>query len=186
MYYVVIFLLILVLVFFIYIVIINVTKVKHYDILKQGRQIKEKIKANRKKIKAITNAIAKDKDESAYELDSYDKKLEQFKLEAAVIAENKQEALTIFENDTQKLVAKEIRDRRIPALLKLQEEYKDIEMKISVGEDAIKELNLVISTKYETYLGKEFIRPDKLTDLITIMEEGDAATVSEAIAFYKA
>lgn len=186
MYFAFIFLIMVILVFLIYIIILNTTKVRHYGVLKEGRQIKEKIKANHKKIKAITNVIAKDKDESAYELDSYDQKLSQFKLEAAAIAENKQEALTIFENDTQKLVAKEIHDRRQPVLEKLKQDYKDVELKLGLGEDAIKELTLVIATKYETYLGKEFIRPDKLTDLITIMDEGDASTVSEAIAFYKA
>lgn len=186
MYFAFIFLIAVIVVFFIYILILNTTKVKHYGVLKEGRQIKEKIKANHKKINAITNVISKDKDESAYELDGYDEKLAQYKLESAAIAENKQAALTTFENDTQKLVAREIQDRRMPALDKLKQEYKDVEMKSGLGEDAIKELTLVISTKYETYLGKEFIRPDKLTDLITIMDEGDAETVSEAIAFYKA
>lgn len=44
---------------------------------------------------------------------------------------------------------------------------------------------LQITNQYASYLGEEFCREDKLSDLIAIMEEGQAATVSEAINFYK-
>lgn len=43
----------------------------------------------------------------------------------------------------------------------------------------------MITNKYETYLGKDFCTEEKLSDLISIMEEGSASTVSEAIKVYK-
>ena len=39
--------------------------------------------------------------------------------------------------------------------------------------------------KYAAILGEDLCRQDKLEDLIAIMQEGQANTVSEAIAVYK-
>lgn len=185
LYYVIIFAVCIILFFLLYIVIMNHTKVKYRDTLLEGRKIKEKIKANNKKIKAITNSIAKDKDESQYELHDFDEKLQSLHEEAENIASTKQQALKVFENETQKVIIDEIQKRRISALNTLKEKYKENEEQCSLGEAAIQEQALMINQQYETYLGKDFMKLECLEDLITIMEEGDAKTVSEAIAFYK-
>ena len=44
---------------------------------------------------------------------------------------------------------------------------------------------LLIANKYAAILGEDLCRQDKLEDLIAIMQEGQANTVSEAIAVYK-
>jgi hypothetical protein len=44
---------------------------------------------------------------------------------------------------------------------------------------------LYISNKYAKYIGEDLCKEDKLSDLITLMEEGQADTVSEAINLYK-
>lgn len=183
--YVIIYAIFIVLFFIIYIIIINNTKVKYRDTLIEGRKIKEKIRANHKQIKAITNSVTKDKDESKYGLDDYDRKLKELQDEASNIATSKQEALTIFENETQKVIIDEIQKRREGALNALEEKYQDVEEKSALGEEAVAKQKVFINQHYEAYLGKDFMKLDKLADLISIMEEGDAETVSDAIAFYK-
>ncbi len=42
-----------------------------------------------------------------------------------------------------------------------------------------------IVNNYGAILGKEFCNPDRVEDLISLMEDGSADTVSEAIAAYK-
>lgn len=186
LYYVIIFAVCIILFFLLYILIMNHTKVKYRDTLLEGRKIKEKIKANNKKIKAITNSIAKDKDESKYELHDFDEKLQSLQEEANNIVAAKQQALKEFENETQNIIIDEIQKRRMSALNALKEKYKENEKQCSLGETAIQEQALRINQQYETYLGKDFMKAECLSDLITIMEEEeDVHTVSEAIAVYK-
>ena len=53
----------------IYFVLYTRTKVKHGDIIKQARSIRDKMKANDRQADAIKVSINKDKDESSYNLD---------------------------------------------------------------------------------------------------------------------
>ena len=183
-FYLLIFTICMFLFFVIYVVILNTTKVKHRDTLQEGRTVKDKIKANHKKIKAITNAVTKDKDESQYGLHEYDEQIAELNKLLDDIAKQKQEALTDFENSKKKIVIEEIKKRRNDALMILKNKQKEIEEQRSLGEQAIKEQNLIINKKYEVYLGKDYMSIPILDDLIQIMEAGDADTVSEAIAYY--
>ena len=183
-FYLLIFTICMFLFFVIYIVILNTTKVKHRDTLLEGRKVKDKIKANYKKIKAITNAVTKDKDESQYGLHEYDEKLEELQGVLDEVAHQKQEALTDFENNKKKVVVEEIRKRRNEALLVVKNKQKELEEKCAQGEQAVQEQSLIVSEKYEVYLGKEYMKIPILQDLIDIMEAGDADTVSDAIAYY--
>ena len=48
----------------------------------------------------------------------------------------------------------------------------------------ISKLEMEITDKYEQFLGKKFLDEEKLSDLIAIMEDGSAKTVSGAIKVY--
>ncbi len=176
---------VIVIVFVLYFLMFNITKLKHRDTLRDGRKIRDKVKANKKNIKAIKNAISKDKDESGYDLNKYDKKIQDLDDEADVISRNKQEALTIFENETKNIIIDEINHRRLDKVHKMKSDHKKREVAIHELEGQISELGRGITNQYESYIGKEFCTADKLTDLITLMEEGTADTVSQAIAAYK-
>ena len=52
-------------------------------------------------------------------------------------------------------------------------------------ETMVKEKRLFITDTYETYLGKEFLVPDKLEELRKILEEGAASNLSEAMDLYR-
>lgn len=169
----------------IYFIVFNLTKVKHRDDILEGRKTRDQIKANEKAMKAIRNSIAKDKDESVYNLTRYDKKINQLEEEGNKISDSKKEALKDFEKTTRKVLTDEIENRRKEKLNELQEELKRTEEEISSVDSSISELELTITNKYSTYLGKEFCTEEKLSDLISIMEEGAADTVADAIRVYK-
>jgi hypothetical protein len=67
----------------------------------------------------------------------------------------------------------------------MKQEKKDLEEQIGKAEEAHSEKSLAITNQYASYIGEEFCKKDKLEDLIALMEEGTASTVSEAIAAYK-
>ena len=170
---------------FLYVLILNGVKVRHYETLKEGRIIKDKIAANKRQMRAIRNKISKDKDDSQYGLDKYDDKLAELDEELKDISLEKQDAMTAFENETKQLLTDEVNDRRLAKLERMKEDFEVLEDNISVLEEDIKASTIAVANNYGAILGKEFCTSNKVADLISLMEDGTADTVSEAIAAYK-
>ncbi|MBQ9608635.1 MAG: hypothetical protein IJV15_04220 [Lachnospiraceae bacterium] len=169
----------------IYFAVYSTTKMRHSEILKEARAIRDRVKANNKHAEAIRNSITKDNDESKYNLSSYDKKIDELDKEADKISDEKQAALKLFEQDTKQVITDEINGRRLPELDRMKSEKKELEEKITLGEKKYSEKVLQITNKYARYIGEDLCKEDKLSDLISLMEEGQADTVSEAINLYK-
>lgn len=169
----------------IYILVLNHVKVKHYPVLQEGRVIKDKIAANKRQMRAIRNTINKDKDDSQYGLDKYDDRLAELEEELKDISTEKQDAMTAFENETKQLLTDEVNDRRLAKLERMKEDIETLEENMSVLEEDIKASTIAVANNYGAILGKDFCTPTKVADLISLMEDGTADTVSEAIAAYK-
>ena len=169
----------------VYFSIYSSTKMRNIELLKETRAIRDRIKANDKHAEAIKNSISKDQDESYYNLSSFDKKLKELDKEADSISDEKQDALKLFEADTKQVITDEINGRRLPELERLKAEKKELENKIAQGEKKYSDKVLYITNKYARYIGEDLCKEEKLSDLISLMEEGQADTVSEAINLYK-
>lgn len=176
---------VIVIVLGVYFLVFNLTKVKHKETIAEGRQIRNQILANEKNIKAIKNAINKDKDESQYGLGAFDAKIEQFQSEMDAIAGEKQAALKEFEKKTKAAITDEINTRRLPKLEDMKKQAEAIEDERYQIEAQIKEVSIGITNKYTKYLGKNICKEEVLNDIIHIMETEQIETVSEAIAIYK-
>lgn len=169
----------------IYVILLNRIKLKHYATLKEGRIILDQIAANKRQVKAIRNKINKDKDDSQYGLEKYDERLESLEQELEQISREKQDAMTVFENETKQVLIDEVNARRLARLEKMKEDIEKMEKHMAVLNDDIQNSKLAIVNNYGAILGKEFCTPAKVEDLISLMEDGTADTVSEAIAAYK-
>lgn len=169
----------------IYVIIFNIVKVKNYDTLKEGRHIRDEIEANKRQMRAIKNKINKDKDDSQYGLDKYDDKLLELDEELNEISREKQDAMTAFENETKPVLINEVNDRRLPIIDDMKARLHKLEEDISLLDDDIKNSSLAVANNYGAILGREFCTSEKVDDLISLMEDGTADTVSEAIAAYK-
>ena len=174
-----------VLLLLIYFAIYSRTKIKHMDALTQARSIRDKMIANKRQAKAIRHSISKDHDDSQYNLDAYDEKLDNLDAEADAIGKEKQEALRTFEEETTAMITEEINNRRLPALEALKEEKANLENEVAAEEKRFSDQTLLVANKYAAVLGEDLCRQDKLEELIAIMQEGQAETVSEAIRVYK-
>ena len=170
--------------FIIYFIIFNLTKVRHRDTILEGRKYRDKIRACEKQVDAITNKIYKDKDESVYNLQKYDAKIDALEKDGDNISDQKLAALNQFENNTRQVIEDEIRERRNGKLQNYRTEAEKLENQVASLEDAISKLEMEITDKYEQFLGKKFLDEEKLSDLIAIMEDGSAKTVSGAIKVY--
>lgn len=170
---------------FIYILMLNKTKLKCYSTLTEGRNIRDKIAANKRQMKAIRNKINKDKDDSQYGLDKYDEKLAELEEELNQISIEKQDAMTAFENETKQVLTNEVNDRRLGSLEQMKADLEALEEQMAVLEEDIQNSALAIANNYGAILGKDFCTPAKVADLISLMEDGTAETVSEAIVAYR-
>lgn len=183
--YVVIGLSIIIFEFIVYFIVFNMAKVRNLDVVREGRQIRNKVRANDRQIRAIRNSITRDKDESVYNLEKYDDRLKELEEEREDISNRKIEAIKVFENETKQVIVAEITSRRQPKIDSLKEELKSLEEKINAMESKLADMRSHLTDSYVTFLGKDLCTEEKLTDLISIMEEGTASTVSGAIEVYK-
>ena len=163
----------------------NKVKLQHYETLTEGRNLKDQIAANKRQMKAIRNKINKDKDDSQYGLEKYDTKLEELDEELNQISQEKQDAMTVFESETKQILTNEVNDRRLGKLEQMKASIEEMEERMTVLDEDIQNSSLAIANNYGAILGKEFCTPSKVADLISLMEDGTADTVSEAIAAYK-
>jgi hypothetical protein len=161
------------------------TKDKHGDAVRQVRKIRNNLSLNKKKQKKIEKKIITDRDESPYGLDKFNEELQELDQEFSAIANQKKEALAAFENTTKTVISEEIKSRNQEELTNLKQEYDKVYSNIKIAEDNIKTLSLEIASKYEAYLGKEFIIVERLNALSELMTQNNLTTISEAIAEFK-
>lgn len=169
----------------IYFVIYNSTKLAYRDTIEQGRNIWDKIKANKRQVEVIKNSISKDKDESQYKLGAFDKQMEELDEELETLGQEKLKSLKDFDENTTEVITDEIKGRRLAKVNELKEEMKNVEEKISKAESMYSDQAMLVSKEYAIYLGEDLCTYDKIGAIIKVMEEGNIDTVSSAIAAYK-
>lgn len=180
-----IFAIIFILFMILYFIVYNNTKGRHGEVLRDARAIRDKIKINDKRVDAIRVSINKDKDESVYDLDSFDHQLDKIDKEADAIGKEKKKALSNFEDETKQIITDEINNRRMPALLALKAQKVELDNHITDAEKKYSDKVLQITNKYAKYLGEDLCKQEKLSDIIALMEEEQIETVSEAIALFR-
>lgn len=168
-----------------YMTINNKTKMAYGEALKNGRNIRDQIHGNRKKIKVITSTIVKDRSESVYNLEKYDDEIAQIEQELSDITTKKRDALSTFEKVTKTIISDEIAGNgkaKIDQITVNLQQASDQLKQISAQN---KEKNLEISDRYESYLGRENLTEQRIDALADIMKNGTAMNITEAIQMMK-
>ncbi len=168
-----------------YILVNNRTKVRHQGSLRKGRGIRDIMKANNRKIRAITHSIKRDRDEAVYNLEKYDDEIAQIEQDLADITDKKKEALNTFDKVTRTIISDEIAGNSKERLIKLEEDYEAAAANKKEAEIRVKEQTLFINDSYGSYIGMEFMIPEKLDELADMIRLGRASSISEAEALYK-
>lgn len=168
-----------------YVLISNRTKMHHQAALKEGRAIRDVIKSNNKKIRVITSTIRRDRDEAVYNLEKYDDEISRLEQELADIANKKKEALNTFDKVTKTIISDEIANSSRERIEKMETDLAQILSDSRTVEAQIKEKTLYIIDNYESYVGKEFMIPERLDELADLIRVKKAATISEAESLYR-
>ena len=153
--------------------------------LKRGRDIRNHLRANQKKIKVITRTIQKDGSEDLYDLEKYDDEIACVEQELSEIASRKKDALGTFENVTKTIISDEIIASHKDKLDRLRQELDEVSANLRNLESSIREQNIRIADTYGPYLGREFLQPEKLAQLSRIIQAGSASNITEAIKIYQ-
>ena len=169
-----------------YLMVGNRIRTHYQDVLKKGREIRNLLRANHKKIHVITRTIQKDGNEALYDLEKYDDEIACASQELSEIAERKKDAVSNFENVTRTIISDEIEGNRREEMLALEEEIKELSAQLHSLEDSIRDQNIHITDTFGPYLGNEFLEPDRLSELSKLIQSGSAANITEAITLYKA
>lgn len=164
-----------------YVVILNVTKGAHKDMFSEIKGLRAEIRANRRDMAKIARRIRKDKDESEYNLDRFDDEMKDITDEIHSILEEKKAALIDFEKDAKLVLADGIREKYSEEL-DGQKKYLETTREEQRTADArAKELSLLITKKYEPYLGKENLALDIIDQMEARLDSGAAKTIGEAL-----
>ncbi len=158
----------------------NQIKVRHLDALKKGRENRNAVAANKKKIKAIKNAIKKDKNEEMYGLEKFDREIQKLEQDKVDIANQKQEALTNFENSGKVLITQEITENNQERISQLESDYNHSSEQLAEYRDRQRKTAMILAERFEPLLGKEFMQEEKLDALIQAISSGQAANITEA------
>lgn len=169
----------------IYISISNRTKLKYMETLRDGRDDRDKLRALNKQIKKVTSSIKRDRDDAKYHLEKFDDDIAQYQQDLNEITAKKKEALNYFETVTKTILQDEIEHNHKEQLDDLDTQYHQVEEEWKRTAAEVKEKRLSITDNYGTYLGKEYLDPMKIAELCLIVQNGQAANVSEAIAVHK-
>ncbi len=168
-----------------YIFINNFTKVRHQSALRKGRSIRDLIKTNKRKIRIITRSIKRDRDEAVYNLEKYDDEIARIEQDLSDIADKKREALNTFDKVTRTILSDEIAGNSREKIAKLEKDYEETGARAKEAEVRVKEQTLFINDNYASYIGKEFMVPERLDELADMIRMGKASTISESITLYK-
>ena len=168
-----------------YVTIGNRSRSRYHDALKQGREIRNLLNSNEKKIKVITHSIEKDGNEDIYDLEKYDDEIACAQQELSDIAAKKKDAISSFENVTKNIMADEIEGSHKAEIEEKEQKLKEVNNNLAELENSIRQQNIYITDTYGPYLGKEYLDTDKLMELSRIIQAGTASNITEAIELDK-
>lgn len=163
----------------------SLIKNRYKETYVKAKSIREKIIKNHREIKKIKRAIIKDKDESNYGLEKYNKELSDLEQVMDSIVEKRKHAVEQFEATTKGIIAQEVYENNKQELQNLQKKHEEVHELNKSYANKVKELEMQLASTYEAYLGKTFMNLEKLEKLIKIMESHDGMVVSDAIKLFQ-
>lgn len=168
-----------------YLFINSRVKEKYAQAMKDISLIRKKQQKNKIEIRRKTKSIYKDKDESIYELDKFQKEIEKLEYQLMQITEQKKEAMIQFESKTKDIIGDEIRSEHKDSLEALKMEQQQVDKEEKEAQEKAKMFSIEVINKYELILGKDLLNIQAIDKLISYMQENKANSIGEAISVLK-
>ncbi len=147
----------------------------------KGRANIDAAYANKQQVKKITKDIKADDDESQYNLQEFDEEIEHFKGEYTEASKKRDDALDVFDKETAPAIKEEIENDSKEVLEELKKEYESLKAIFDEKEETVKQVSAELNETYGVYLGKKNLSEEKIDELISIINEGKAQTIMQAL-----
>lgn len=165
----------------IYIFIWANTRVKYRDEIRHCQDILKNIRTNQKTTKAIEKNIMTAKDDSTYDLHEYDAELEAKNTKRAEINMQKSQAIWQFESQTQQQLVQEIDNAYAEKLAQANADLQAGVQALREASEKVSGAESFINQNYISFVGEKNLKPERIRELIRLVESGDAASVSDAV-----
>jgi len=142
------------------------------------------IKDNNRTIKSRNRNIKADPDESQYNLYEYDQMLESAKADLDKARKDKEQALDHFEQVESVQIREEQERDKAPVFEQMEKEIALMQEDYAQKQENLREAARVMD-EYNAELGEKGWKADKIDELISIIEEGRASTIREAMDVQK-
>lgn len=149
--------------------------------VEKARAIRKRINNNNKQIKATSDSIRTDTDESTYGLEEFDERIQQVTAAIEQKEDEKAAALKDFDTNTAARIRMEIENENIPVIQQLEADGKALKADFVQKQADAQAAQTEINNTYAAYLGAKNATPEKIDDMITIIEEGKASTIMQAL-----
>ncbi len=164
----------------IYVIIMNISG-RYAGAVRQGRDIKNRIKLNKKNIRKKEKLIRKDSNEAVYNLENFDDEIAKIQQERSDIISQKQSAQNTFDTVTRNIIIDEIEAAAKPKIDELSSTFTSAVNQRSELEIKEKEQALNLSRNYEQYLGKAHMSSEAIDKIKALLESGEASSIIDAV-----
>lgn len=164
-----------------YVLIGNRTNGKHAAALRQGQEIRKRIRLNRRSIRGIIRGIRGDASEEGYHLEEYDDELARGQQDRSEVIAKKQSAQNTFESVTKNIITDEIETAGRPRAEELAEKLREAQSLRAELERDEKERAILLSRDYEQYLGKTHMNEKDIGRIRDMLVNGQAVSLIDAV-----
>ena len=154
-------------------------------VLEQGRPNMKAIRKNKKEIKKLEKGIKKDRDEEQYGLGDYDAEISR---REGILADRntaKDNALEEFDRVTSVQIKADIEAEIVPEIEKLARESEMLKTQAADRAKEAADASDMLASQYMIYLGEKNTTCEKIDALISIINEGKAQDIQQALEILK-
>lgn len=154
---------------------------KNGAVLEEARMKRNEIRRVKKQIKRTSKSIVKDKDESTYGLEGFDSEIAGLQQVYSEATNKRDAALKAFDEGTTQQIREEIQNENQETLNRMEAEAEESRKALESARAKASAAQENVSSTIEVYLGKKNTTVEKIDSMITLMQEGKAKTVMEAL-----
>ena len=140
----------------------------------------ERIADNKKFIKKRNKNIKADPDESQYNLYEYDQQLEMARADYDKARAERDQAMADFDQFESVKIREEMEQEKAPVFEQMEKEISVMEEDFQAKTEAYQNASRTME-EYSSVFGEKGLKPDKLDELISLINDGKATNIREAI-----
>ena len=165
-----------------YLFINGQTNGRHREAISMARGLRNQIKANRRKIRAIAHAVQTDANEEGYHLQEYDDDIAKAQQDRTDIITQKQSAENTFATVTRNIITDEIESAARSDIERLAAEFSSATKARSALETEEKDQALRLSGEFEQFLGKKHMNVKDIDTIRHMLDKQEAISIVDAVS----